>query len=85
MKKVSYMAVRTEPGGDLRVVTDQLPGAAMGPVYNALRDVGARVKSHQWAEIRASALEVSATGVARKMWFGARHYLHIMRVDQRPR
>ena len=81
MKRVNYEAVRTGAAGEKRGVNYQLPGEGNRLVHAAIQGVGARMGPGQWAEVKASALEVSATGRARKIWFGARHYVSITRVD----
>lgn len=81
MKRVNYEAVRTGPTGDTRWVNSQLPGEGNRLIHYAITSIGAYVRPGQWAEVRAAALEVSATGRARRIWFGARHYVSITRVD----
>lgn len=81
MKRVNYEAVRTGAAGEKRGVNCQLPGEGNRLVHAAIQGVGARMDPGQWAEVKAAALEVSATGRARKIWFGARHYVSITRVD----
>ena len=81
MRRVNYEAVRTGKDGSRHTVNSQLPGDAGKMIHAAIQGVGARMRADQWAEIRAAALEVSATGRARKIWFGARHYLSITVAD----
>lgn len=81
MKRVNYEAVRTGRAGEKRGVNHQLPGEEYKLVHAAIVGVGARLGPGQWAEVRAAALEVSATGRARKIWFGAHHYVSITRSD----
>lgn len=84
MKRVNYEAVRTGARGEKRGVNYQLPGEGSKLVHTAIQGVGARMGPGQWVEVKAAALEVSATGRARKIWFGARHYVSITLADQRP-
>lgn len=81
MKRVNYEAVRTGAAGEKRGVNHQLPGEGYKLIHSAIIGVGARIGHGQWVEVKAAALEVSATGRARKIWFGARHYVSITRVD----
>ena len=83
MQRVNYEAVRTGRDGEKRSVNNQLPGEGNKLIHSAIIGVGARMAPGQWVEVRAAALEVSATGRARKIWFGAHHYVSITRVDQR--
>ena len=81
MKRVNYEAVRTGRDGEKRYVDLQLPGEGGKLVHAAIQGIGARMRPGQWAEVRVAALEVSATGRARKIWFGAHHYVSITRSD----
>lgn len=83
MQRVNYEAVRTGRDGEKRSVNSQLPGEGNQLIHSTIIGVGARIAPGQWAEVKAAALEVSATGRARKIWFGARHYVSITRADKR--
>ena len=81
MKRVNYEAVRTGPIGDTRRVNSQLPGEGNRLLHDGMTSMGGEDRPGQGAEVRAAALEVSATGQARRIWFGARHYVSITRSD----
>lgn len=81
MRRVNYEVVRTGRDGEKRCVNLQLPGEGGKLVHAAIQGIGARMRPGQWIEVKAAALEVSATGRVRKIWFGARHYVSVTRAD----
>ncbi len=84
MRRVDYMFVRTGKDGHKHGVNYQLPGEGNTLINAAARAIGLGLSNGQWAEVKAAALEVSATGQTRKMWFGGRHYVVVTLADQRP-
>lgn len=84
MRRVNYLFVRTGAGGHKQAVSYQLPGEGNKLIYAASQAVGIHLTPGKWAEVRAAALEVSAIGQTRTMWFGGRHYICVTLADQRP-
>lgn len=84
MREVDYLFVQTGVDGAKHAVNYQLPGEGTKLIYNASRAVRAHLTPDKWAEVKISALEVSATGQAKKIWIDGRHYVFITLADQRP-
>lgn len=83
MRRVNYLFVRTGAGGHKQAVSYQLPGGGSKLIHAASQTVGIHLTPGKWAEVRATALEVSAIGQTRTMWFGGRHYIRVSLADQR--
>lgn len=84
MRRIDYLFVRTGKDGHKHGVNYQLPGEGNTSINAAAHAVGLSMSNGRWAEVKAAALEVSATGQARKIWFGGHHYMTVALSDQRP-
>lgn len=87
MKKLDYTVAWSKPKekGSSCTILDVLPLDGAAAARATLNRVGCKLTPTMFAELKATSLEVSATGVRRRMFFGARHSVTIEVSCERPR